>query len=80
MTRLLVIISGELILSQELYIMIIMFQMSFILPKLIVWHDNMKENKYTKESAQLLGLVLKWGLSLVPTYLPLRSKLPGQSS
>jgi len=32
--------SGEPILSQEPFIMIITFQMSLILPKLIVWHDN----------------------------------------
>jgi len=37
--------SEELILSLELYIMIIMFQMLFILPKLIVQYDI---NKYHK--------------------------------
>jgi len=31
---------GELILSREPFIMIIMFQMSLILPKLIVRHDT----------------------------------------
>ena len=34
------VMSGELILSQEPFIMIITFQMSLILPKLIVWRDN----------------------------------------
>jgi len=40
MTGLLVVMFGEPILSREPFIMIIMFQMSLILPKLIVWHDS----------------------------------------
>ena len=39
-TGLLVVMFGELILSREPFIMIIMFQMSLILPKLIVRHDT----------------------------------------
>ena len=40
MTGLLVVMFGELILSQEPFIMIIRFRMLLILPELIVWHDN----------------------------------------
>jgi len=35
--------SGEPILSRELFIMIIMFRMSLVLPKLIVQHDSAKK-------------------------------------
>ena len=34
------VMSGEPIFSQEPFIMIIRFQMSLILPKLIVWRDS----------------------------------------
>ena len=41
------VISGELILSQEPFIMIIRFRISLILPKLIVWCNS--DDQYTKD-------------------------------
>ena len=42
------VMSGELIFFQKPFIMIIRFQISLILPKLIVWHDT-GENEVTRE-------------------------------
>jgi len=45
-----VVMSGKPILSRELFIMIIMFQMLLILPKLIVRRDNAKSVDITLPS------------------------------
>ena len=54
MTELLVVMSGEPILSRKLFIMIIMFRMSLILPKLIVQH-NSGPLLHSKETWRYLG-------------------------